>query len=455
MTAINIDRGESVSLGFEINGIDIVDIIDFAVFVGANKFSVLKGNITQDGINERLFFIRIPSDTTYRLGGNVDISYSVTTELLGVYKENRIGVLVVGNTNENTSLPNTAEFIKATFIINIDASVVTTDAILLNIYKGAGIQGLKGGKGDKGDTGEQGIQGIQGIQGVAGVDGITQDISGKVDKIIGYSLTKNDFTDTLKAKLDSITEIFTTYLKSTYDSAKSNIDALLLTGSRLITTGEITKLNNTSGTNTGDQIIPTTLPASDVYAWAKASVKPSYSTSEISVSTDKNYVTDAEKAKIAKDNPYYIYKNRVKSTVITGTTAETVIGSAILIPANTFDANDMMKINVKLGCSGSNTKLFSVKFNTTGSFGSIASDGYLFDTVLYGSNVMLRAEKEIIIRQGNITFHDWGAGLTDLAYSTAPISYPFNPAINNYIYFTFKNSVSTDTAFIYYSEISK
>jgi hypothetical protein len=42
---------------------------------------------------------------------------------------------------------------------------------------------------------------------------------------------------------------------------------------------------STSGTNTGDQTIPTTLPASDVYAWAKAATKPSYNFSEISSST--------------------------------------------------------------------------------------------------------------------------------------------------------------------------
>ena len=42
---------------------------------------------------------------------------------------------------------------------------------------------------------------------------------------------------------------------------------------------------NLSGTNTGDQTLPTTLPASDVYAWAKTSVKPSYNFSEISSST--------------------------------------------------------------------------------------------------------------------------------------------------------------------------
>ena len=36
-----------------------------------------------------------------------------------------------------------------------------------------------------------------------------------------------------------------------------------------------------SGSNTGDQVIPTTLPASDVYAWAKAATKPTYTYTEV------------------------------------------------------------------------------------------------------------------------------------------------------------------------------
>jgi len=63
----------------------------------------------------------------------------------------------------------------------------------------------------------------------------------------------NAFTDVLKAKLDSITAIFTTGLKTIYDGVVSDLSTLLSTGSRLITTGEITKLANTSNTNTGDQ----------------------------------------------------------------------------------------------------------------------------------------------------------------------------------------------------------
>jgi len=67
----------------------------------------------------------------------------------------------------------------------------------------------------------------------------------------------NAFTDALKAKLDSITAVFTTGLKIIYDGVVSDFAALLLTGSRLITSGEITKLSNTSNTNTGDETTAT------------------------------------------------------------------------------------------------------------------------------------------------------------------------------------------------------
>jgi hypothetical protein len=53
-------------------------------------------------------------------------------------------------------------------------------------------------------------------------------------------------------------------------------------------------LANTSGVNTGDQIIPTTLPASDVYAWAKEPVKPTYTKTEINLSNVDN-TSDANK----------------------------------------------------------------------------------------------------------------------------------------------------------------
>ena len=96
-----------------------------------------------------------------------------------------------------------------------------------------GIQGPKGEKGDKGDKGEQGIQGIQGAKGDKGDKGDTPDIS-------------NIYT---KSEVDAKLEL------------KSN------TGHKH-TKSEITDF-------------PSSMPASDVYAWAKASSKPTYTASEV------------------------------------------------------------------------------------------------------------------------------------------------------------------------------
>lgn len=49
-----------------------------------------------------------------------------------------------------------------------------------------------------------------------------------------------------------------------------------------------------SGSNTGDQVLPTTLPASDVYAWAKAAVKPAYTKSEVGLTNVDNTADSAK-----------------------------------------------------------------------------------------------------------------------------------------------------------------
>jgi len=54
-----------------------------------------------------------------------------------------------------------------------------------------------------------------------------------------------------------------------------------------------------SGTNTGDQTIPTTLPASDVYAWAKAATKPSYTKSEVGLGSVDNTADSAKSVSYA------------------------------------------------------------------------------------------------------------------------------------------------------------
>lgn len=83
-----------------------------------------------------------------------------------------------------------------------------------------------------------------------------QDISGKVDKVSGKGLSTNDYTTNEKNKLSGIEA-----------SAQVNVQS---------------DWNQT--TTTADDYIknkPNSMPASDVYAWAKASTKPSYTANEV------------------------------------------------------------------------------------------------------------------------------------------------------------------------------
>lgn len=88
------------------------------------------------------------------------------------------------------------------------------------------LEAIKNGtfKGDKGDKGDKGLQGVKGDKGEPGKDAvidntlsqmsqnavqnrlITNALNSKVDKVDGKELSENDFTDELKAKLESIEE---------------------------------------------------------------------------------------------------------------------------------------------------------------------------------------------------------------------------------------------------------
>ena len=52
-------------------------------------------------------------------------------------------------------------------------------------------------------------------------------------------------------------------------------------------------INTLSGVNTGDQVIPTALPASDVYPWAKQQNKPTYSPSEVGAAPLSSTIVNA------------------------------------------------------------------------------------------------------------------------------------------------------------------
>ena len=92
------------------------------------------------------------------------------------------------------------------------------------------------------------------------------------------------------------------------------------------TKGELSGKANSSHTHTKSQItdFPTSLPASDVYAWAKASAKPSYSWSEITgkpstftpASHDHTYLKGVYTANGGSQPPSYVGANAVKCNMM-------------------------------------------------------------------------------------------------------------------------------------------
>lgn len=83
------------------------------------------------------------------------------------------------------------------------------------------------------------------LDNVAKADETQTALNGKVDKVTGKGLSDENYTLIEKNKLASITEIFTTALKNSYDSVVSWVSTYGANVETLI--------DNTSGTNTGDE----------------------------------------------------------------------------------------------------------------------------------------------------------------------------------------------------------
>jgi hypothetical protein len=143
-----------------------------------------------------------------------------------------------------------------------------------------------------------------------------------------------------------------------------------------------------------------------------------------------------------------VIKDTVQGSTVTGVTTKTLTGT-YLIPANTYNANDIMKISSflaeKTGTAGTCT--IRVEVGTTNVFSSAtllashASAAATLSIILQRSSITLRGGNiKTVFPNGNI--------LTDIAlFSSALSSITFNPAIDNYIFTSLQLSVGTDSAF--------
>lgn len=133
------------------------------------------------------------------------------------------------------------------------------------------------------------------------LNGISADISNKVDKETGKGLSTNDYTTAEKNKLSGIEANANNYVHPT-TSGNKHIPSGGSSGKILgwSADGTAAWVDPASGGGSVDTVYigsteyapdangkvtlptyPTTLPASDVYSWAKASTKPSYTASEV------------------------------------------------------------------------------------------------------------------------------------------------------------------------------
>ncbi len=144
---------------------------------------------------------------------------------------------------------------------------------------------------------------------IANVEDLQTSLDAKVDKISGKGLSTNDYTTTEKNKLAGIA-----------DGATANI-------------GTVTEVKVGSASYSPSSGIvslpayPTTLPASDVSSWAKASSKPSYTQDEVGDGTTYKRVSATEKTTWNNKGTYSKPSGGIPKTDLTSA-VQTSLGKA-------------------------------------------------------------------------------------------------------------------------------
>jgi hypothetical protein len=173
-------------------------------------------------------------------------------------------------------------------------------------------------------------------------------------------------------------------------------------------------------------------------------------TADIADSADKRYVTDANLTSIGTISSKlsgYIYKNTTAVNV-TGTTSETQV-LQVTIPANTFSASDIMKIEIlvtKSGTAGIQTT--KVKLSTSSTMPSGTTD-QIATAGITNTNVYSPLIRNVLsINGGNISGYNFTTSqTTDIAQSAIAYSTKaFDVTVVNYLYVSITNASSGDTS---------
>lgn len=102
-------------------------------------------------------------------------------------------------------------------------------------------------------------------------------VDDKVDKVSGKELSTNDFTNEYKNKLESVSSGAEVNVQADWNITDANSDAFIKNK-------------------------PTSLPASDVPAWAKNDTKPTYTKSDVGLGNVENKSSDTIRSELTKEN---------------------------------------------------------------------------------------------------------------------------------------------------------
>jgi hypothetical protein len=181
-----------------------------------------------------------------------------------------------------------------------------------------------------------------------------------------------------------------------------------------------------------------------------------YTTADIADSVGKRYQTenqntfnDATSSIQTQLNTrnFNLVKDSSPTSAVTGTTTLTQIGSSILIPANTFSANDYFSLEsfaiLKTGVAGTcNIKLH---VNSSSDF---ATSTAISSTNFTATQISGTTQRIYEINGGNLKNRIPASAsvFTDrTASATTGLSISFDPTIDNYLFTSVQLSVSTDS----------
>lgn len=141
----------------------------------------------------------------------------------------------------------------------------------------------------------------------------------------------------------------------------------------------------------------------------------------------------------------WLVKDTTPTTAVTGTTSITQIGSSVLIPANTFSAEDVMILDYvleKIGILGT----FSIRFYHNTSNTLTGATTIAFSSIIE-TNRSTKMIRTFEITGGILKYRIGGvSAVSDVISSiTTPLSISFNPAIDNYFFTTVQLGNASDS----------